>query len=177
MTRLAIAGEEGFEISLADAPKLDGAPNYTLETLQSLRAELGADSIMFCLMGADSFFGLRKWHRAAEIPFTAPLVVASRPGEPLDELQAALPEGLALANAQGTVRIAVGVEIREFELVNPAGECAPFYVLPDLNVEISASEIRREMRLGENSSESGSAESKLLPPEVAKYIRAHGLYR
>ena len=34
-------------------------------------------------MGADSFFGLRHWHRAAEIPFVAPLIVASRPGQPL----------------------------------------------------------------------------------------------
>jgi len=177
MTRLAIAGEEGFEISLADAPRLDGAPNYTLETLRSLRAELGADSKLFCLMGADSFFGLRNWHRAAEIPFAAPLVVASRPGEPLDELQAALPEGLALASARGSARSEAGVEIREFEIVNPAGDCAPFYVLPDLHVEISASAIRKEMKLGERASESSSAESKLLPHEVAKYIRAHGLYR
>ena len=33
-------------------------------------------------MGADAFFGLRRWHRAAEIPFVAPLIVASRPGQP-----------------------------------------------------------------------------------------------
>ena len=33
MTRLAIAGEPGFAVSLADAPKPSGAPNYTLETL------------------------------------------------------------------------------------------------------------------------------------------------
>ena len=36
MTELAIAGEPGFAISLADAPKPSGAPNYTLETLQKL---------------------------------------------------------------------------------------------------------------------------------------------
>ncbi len=33
MTRLAIAAEPGFAISLADAPKPSGEPNYTLETL------------------------------------------------------------------------------------------------------------------------------------------------
>ena len=49
-------------------------------------------------MGADSFFGLRRWHRAAEIPFVAPLIVASRP-DPSSrtrssaELKAALPDG------------------------------------------------------------------------------------
>ncbi len=86
MTRLAIAGEQGFAVSLADAPKPDGDPNYTLETLLDLRSELGEESALFCLMGADSFFGLRHWHRAAEIPFVAPLIVASRPGEPLKRI-------------------------------------------------------------------------------------------
>jgi nicotinate-nucleotide adenylyltransferase len=80
MTRLAIAGERGFEISLADAPRPNGAPNYTIETLLALRATLPADGVLFCLMGADAFMGLRGWHRAAEIPFVAPLVVASEPG-------------------------------------------------------------------------------------------------
>lgn len=69
MTRLAIEGEPGFAISLADAPKPTGEPNYTLETLQALRAGIGADSALYCLMGADSFFGVQRWHRAAEIPF------------------------------------------------------------------------------------------------------------
>jgi len=43
MTRLAIKGEPGFAVSLADAPKTAGnrdlMPNYTLETLDALRAE------------------------------------------------------------------------------------------------------------------------------------------
>src|SRR5271166_4689651 len=33
MTRLAIHAEPGFAVSLADAPRPSGAPNYTLETL------------------------------------------------------------------------------------------------------------------------------------------------
>ena len=101
MTRLAIAGEPGFQLSLADAPKpaqnpIDArtsaagttpnyTPNYTIDTLERLRTTLAPDSALFCLMGADSFFGLPRWHRAAELPFVAPLIVASRPGQPLQE--------------------------------------------------------------------------------------------
>ena len=55
MTELAIAGEPGFEISLADAPASAGRPNYTLETLRTLSAGLPAHGCLFCLMGADSF--------------------------------------------------------------------------------------------------------------------------
>lgn len=40
MTCLAIGDEPGLAVSLADAPKPSGTPNFTLETLQSLRAEL-----------------------------------------------------------------------------------------------------------------------------------------
>src|SRR5271165_878843 len=99
MTRLAVDGVPGFEVSLVDAPKPSGAPNYTLETLLDLRAELPIGGMLFCLMGADSFFGLKGWHRSAEIPFAAPLIVASRPGQPLDDLRAALPLGLTLEAA------------------------------------------------------------------------------
>src|SRR5579862_2473647 len=79
MTGLAIAGERGFEVSLIDAPRADGQPNYTLETLSTLRAGLPQGGCLFCLMGADSFTSLRHWHGGAEIPFTASLIVASRP--------------------------------------------------------------------------------------------------
>ncbi|HVU48152.1 MAG TPA: nicotinate (nicotinamide) nucleotide adenylyltransferase, partial [Terracidiphilus sp.] len=96
MTRLAIAEEYGMEISLADAPKANASPNYTLETLKKLHTELGEDCLLFFLMGADSFLGLKKWYRAAEIPFAAPLIVASRPGQKMGDMKAALPTGLTL---------------------------------------------------------------------------------
>src|ERR1700722_18781834 len=43
MTRLAIAGEAGFAVSPIEAPKPSAFPNYTLETLLRLRAELPPD--------------------------------------------------------------------------------------------------------------------------------------
>lgn len=178
MTELAIAGEEGFSISLADAPKPDGDPNFTLETLLDLRSDLGEESALFCLMGADSFFGLRKWHRAAEIPFVAPLIVASRPGEPLSELQAALPEDLKFVNAVGSQRIETGVEVRAFQLVSARAEKAPFYVLPGLHVEISATEIRRRVSEGTGpTAEGNETNGELVPAAVEAYIRVHRLYR
>jgi len=106
MTRLAIADEPGFALSLADAPQPSGAPNYTLETLIALRAQLPSESDLFCLMGADSFAGFNRWHRAAEIPFVATLIVASRPGQLLCNLNSALPNGLTMEPVAGPDRIA-----------------------------------------------------------------------
>ncbi len=177
MTRLAIAGDLGFAISLADAPRPNGAPNYTAETLESLRTELGSAAVLFCLMGADAFLELRRWHRAAEIPFIAPLIVASRPGElPADHLaalQAALPEGLALAKTHAGERIEAGVALREFQLIDPAGRRAPFYLLPRLDVEISASAIRSR---NHGPHAHWAPESAMLPDAVAEYVRTHSLY-
>jgi nicotinate-nucleotide adenylyltransferase len=175
MTELAIAGEPGFEISLADAPTA-GRPNYTLDTLRQLRAGLSARGCLFCLMGADSFASLRRWHGAAEIPFAAALVIASRPGQNLD-LAGCLPEGLTLkpaATAAPTPRSPAkpATALCSFLIRNPAGEIAALYVLPDLDVEISASEIRSQLRSSEQAAASPS-----LPAPVADYIRAHRLYR
>jgi nicotinate-nucleotide adenylyltransferase len=188
MVRLAVEGIPGFELSLVDAPKPSAAPNYTLETLLHLRTEIPADGVLFCLMGADSFLGLKRWHRSAEIPFVAPLIVASRPGQPLDDLRAALPEGLTL-EAAGTYPKpqTTGIdEVQVIQLRNAGGEAAPFYLLPGLHIEISASQIRDLIRDGLRDGDSEEAaqldgsrlfRQKLLPGPVLDYIRSHGLYR
>jgi nicotinate-nucleotide adenylyltransferase len=175
MTDLAIRGEPDFEISLADAPSTGGQPNYTLETLHELRAGLPAHGCLFCLMGADSFASLRLWHGAAEIPFAASLVVASRPGQKLEDLACCLPQGLSLdSQAPNQGEDASGtVELRTYFIRNPKGDTAPFYLLPDLDVEISASDIRSQFR----SASQTPAASHSVPAAVADYIRTHGLYK
>jgi nicotinate-nucleotide adenylyltransferase len=174
LTQLAIAGDPNFAVSLADAPKSSGAPNYTWETLQNLREDLPHGSALFCLMGADSFFSLRRWHRAAEIPFVAPLIVASRPGQVLDGLKAALPEGLTMDSGSAEEKTVSGVEMRRCTLRNPAGQTTPFYLLPGLNVEISASDIRAGISAGIDGQ--GGCKD-LLPDAVFAAIRSRGLYR
>jgi nicotinate-nucleotide adenylyltransferase len=222
MTRLAIAAEPGFALSLADAPKSSGVPNYTLETLLALRAQSPPPSVLFCLMGADSFAAFRRWHRAAEIPFVAPLIVASRPSESLwsqwlqQDLQSALPAGLTFVTEGGgdteggggfNPRITPAesaralapegssehfndipalsdttIALRRYILRNPAGQQAPFYLLPGLHIDISASQIRDQIRNQIRNQAQPSAalqmpENALLPPPVLEYIRAHNLYR
>jgi len=177
MTRLATAGEPGMAVSLIDAPGAgpgaNPSPNYTFDTLMRLRAALPVGGTLFCLMGADSFVGLRGWRRGAEIPFAAKLIVASRPGQRLDDLAAALPPGLTIeAHAPGESAPA-GLALERYRLRNAAGDCAPLCLLPGLHVEISASEIREQVRAG-----SAPAQAReLLAPAVAEYIGSHGLYR
>jgi nicotinate-nucleotide adenylyltransferase len=179
MTGLAVAGEAGLSVSQLDAPRPLAAPNYTFDSLVRLRAEIPADGSLFCLLGADSFLSLRQWHRAAEIPFLAALVVASRPGLPLDDMHAALPRGLTLSAS--TIRHGLAcksIDLRSYVVNGPDRETAPLYVLPGLQVEISASEIREAVRGAIGAADlSSGAELPQLSPAVLEYIRRHRLYR
>lgn len=173
MTHLCIEGEPGFTVSLEDAPAAEQqrTPNYTIDTLQRLRTQLPASATLFCLMGADSFLGLRHWHRGAEIPFVAPLIVASRPGESLEDLASGLPPGLTLAPVTPAPEGIDAVIVRVYQVRNPHGDTTPLYLLPNLQEDISASRIREALE------DDPSAVHRFLPPSVAAYIRQHGLYR
>lgn len=173
MTELAIKGLPQFAISYADAPAPNGIPNYTADTLLRLRLQFPS-ATLFNLMGADSLLGLRRWHRGAEIPFIAPLIVASRPGQRLQNLAAILPEGLTIAEDTSRADDATEVPLRVFTLRNPKGDSTAFYLLPELEIEISASDIRDHAN---GALDHHSADNELLPDAVRDYIAAHGLYR
>jgi nicotinate-nucleotide adenylyltransferase len=171
MTELAIAGERGFEISAIDAPDASGRPNYTLHTLRKLRAHL-PHAELFCLIGADSFLSLRRWYGAAEIPFTADLVIASRPRKPFHHLAAVLPLGLTAHPCKDIASADTRIELEAYQLHNAAGQSAGLFILPRLDIEISATAIREQIRGG-----APAASPSVLPTAVAQYIREHGLYR
>jgi nicotinate-nucleotide adenylyltransferase len=203
MTECAIAAEPGFHVSLIDAPNSSGQPNYTLDTLRRLSRQLPTEGSLFCLMGADSFLSLRHWRGGAEVPFAASLIVASRPGQRLDDLTARLPPGLTLQPAQepsgvgsprrpmppresgpGTISAdpprlmsnlpSSDIELRSYLIRNPGGGTALFHLLPGLDIEISASEIRRQIRC---CFADPAATQNLLPAPVADYIQKRNLYR
>ncbi len=177
MTELAIAGETGLAVSTIDAPDPSGRPNYTLETLRRLRSDLPRDAALFCLMGADSFLILRQWHGAAEVPFAATLIVASRPGQSLADLASALPSGVTLQPGVVETEPPLAMKRNSFVLRNAAGQRADFHLLPGLDVESSASEIRRQICDQARGEAGNAAEGDLLPPAVARYIRDQGLYQ
>jgi nicotinate-nucleotide adenylyltransferase len=173
MTELAVKGLPQFAVSLADAPDPGGTPNYTFDTLLRLRQQFPA-ATLFTLMGADSLLGLRNWYRGEEIPFLAPLIVASRPGQSLEDLTAVLPEGLAITEvAPGSEKTGY-VPMREFTVRGAAGASAPFYLLPELEIEISSSDIRSQVSAALDRLCGGH---ELLQDAVCDYIASHGLYR
>jgi nicotinate-nucleotide adenylyltransferase len=173
MTELAIRDLPNFAISFADVPDPSGEPNYTIDTLHRLQAQF-ASAQLFTLVGADSFLTLRRWYRGGEIPFVAPLIVASRPGQRLEDLAGILPDGLTIHEEETEQGLNKESLLKVFTLKNPAGVTTPFYLLPGLEIEISASEIRENVSAALDRLCAGH---DLLPDAVCDYIATHGLYR
>jgi nicotinate-nucleotide adenylyltransferase len=164
MVQLAVTSEPRLAASDVDAPLPGGQPNYTFDTLQRLRHQLQPSDKLFCLLGADSFLTLNRWHQCGELLFLCDFIVAGRPGFSLQQINSALPEGVENTGEHrepGYTR---------FSLSGPAGESSSVFLLPDLDKDISATEIRAAQA-------EGAEQQTLLAPAVAEYIRAHGLYR
>jgi nicotinate-nucleotide adenylyltransferase len=164
MVRLAVAGEPGLVASSIDEPRANGQPNYTFDTLHRLRSQLQPTDTLFCLLGADSFLTVKSWHRCAELLVFCNFIVAGRPGFSLKEVHAALPPGVENTGERreaGYTRLT---------LSGPSGQSSELFLLPDLDQNISATEIRADLA-------EGSTPQTLLPSTVAEYIRTHGLYR
>jgi nicotinate-nucleotide adenylyltransferase len=84
MTRLAVAGEAGFEVDDCEVTR-DG-PTYTADTLRDLRGRCGQDGELFLLLGEDALADLPFWHDPEGIAEQATIVVAPRGGAVLPEL-------------------------------------------------------------------------------------------
>lgn len=162
MVQLAIASEPKFTLSLLDAPKPgQTTPNYTFETLQQLRETHPDDTELFLLLGADSLRTFHHWHRAAEIPFLAQLIVASRPKESLSSLQTLMPPSISIEPSSNRPNT--------YHLANPSGAQSQLTLLPNLHYEISATALRKTMK--------SSTSPQQIPPTVLEYIHQHRLYR
>jgi nicotinate-nucleotide adenylyltransferase len=164
MVRLAVAGEPGMVASSVDAPLPGGQPNYTYATLQRVQSHLQPSDQLFFLLGADSFLTLKRWHQCAELLLFCDFIVAGRPGFSLRQFNDALPDGVANT---GEYRER---EFTRFTLAGSSGRQSTLFLLPDLDQDISATEIRAALA-------GGSAQQTVLAPAVAEYIRTHALYR
>ena len=179
MTQVAIAAQPGFELSMIDAPLKNedpknverthassSAPNFTVDTLTRLRNSLAREAQLFLLLGADSFRTFHYWHRAAEIPFLASLIIASRPGEYIDNLAACLPPDIAIRPLPD--------QPNRYTLTNPAGDQSQLLLLPNLNYDISATQLRNQIQRPPVTRQTN--EPPMLDPAVLAYIHQHHLY-
>lgn len=153
MLELALAGQSALRVDRRELER--SGPSYMVDTLTSLRAELGASPLCL-LLGSDAFLGLPQWHRWQELLPLAHLVVLQRPGWRLDSVPTPLAEMLAAH------RLTAAAELR----LRPAGGILLQPVTP---LDISATAIRALIAAGRSP-------RYLLPDAVWDYIHRRGLY-
>lgn len=125
--------------------------SYSVDTLASLRAEVGDECPILFTLGVDAFLAFQTWHRREAILQLTHLVVVHRPGY-------SLPPAGWYTNRLG----ANPDDLRS----TPAGR---IYSLAVTALDISSTRLRATLQQGKNP-------RYLLPDSVLDYIQSHQLY-
>lgn len=155
LLELALANAEpGFALDRREFER-DG-PSYMVDTLASIRAEIG-DRPLCLIVGLDAFAGFPRWHRWRELFDLAHIAVMRRPDAPAPDW------GGDLA---GTVEGRREEDMGKL-LLSPAGRIV---FLDVTQLAISATGIRRLIA-------EGKSPRYLLPDPVLAMIQSEKLYR
>lgn len=153
MVECAVAGLPPLVVDARELRR--DKPSWTIDTLESLRAEMAAETQVFLLLGWDAFCGLPTWHRWEELLQHCHILVLQRPdadSEPPD----------ALRNLLAARSVSDPLALK-----GPSGQIAFVWQTP---LAVSATQIRQLLA-------SGKSVRFLVPDAVLAYIDAHGLYR
>ena len=92
MVQLAVARHKAFELSTIEADR--PGPTYAVDTMDTLRRQLGGRSALFFLLGNDALMDIAKWKEPQRLIQICQLVAFARPGCRLlrmEALEAAVP--------------------------------------------------------------------------------------
>ena len=157
MTRLAVQGNPRLAV---DGRELNReGTSYTVDTLQELRAEFGAQRPLCLVLGADAFLRLPAWNRWQQLFALAHIIVATRPGY---ELQAAVNQAAELSAQCRTRMSAAASDLAQTSCGRIVSVTIPL-------LEISATDIRTRIA-------AAASTRYLLPDAVLDYIVAQHLY-
>ena len=155
MVSLATQGHRGFEVS--DIELTRPGPSFTVDTLAALARP---DQTLFLIVGSETFLDLLSWRDPRRVARLARLVIVPRVGSPFDTESEAAQKVLREIAVDGGFATVDGGRVPERGVIVSGAASMP----------ISASELRRRVREGRSL-------AFRLPPAVADYIRARGLYR
>ncbi|MDP2242646.1 nicotinate-nucleotide adenylyltransferase [Pseudomonas sp.] len=155
LTMVALAVADLAPLCVDDRELKRDKPSYSIDTLESLRAELAGDDQLFLILGWDAFCGLPSWHRWDELLQHCHILVLQRP-----DADSEAPETLRNLLAARSISDPLTLE-------GPGGQISFIWQTP---LAVSATQIRTLLA-------SGKSVRFLVPDAVLTYIHAHGLYR
>jgi nicotinate-nucleotide adenylyltransferase len=139
---------------------------YTVETLTRLQDEMGHDSRLFFVMGADSWTEITTWREWERLLLAmTDHIVVTRPGYELSTSHVTEQVGERVVDLRGVEKQSVAREI-------DANEGTKIFVTDAVNMDVSSTEIRRAISQGRNDEA-----LEMVPVPVAEFIRKYRLYR
>jgi nicotinate-nucleotide adenylyltransferase len=162
MLALATRADERLYVSTfeLDAP----GRQFTVDTLAHFRSQFGESADLFFVMGADSWAEITSWREWRRLLALANLIVVTRPGYEISTTHVDAETAQSVVDLRG--------QNGSPDLDANAADARKIFVTDTVMLDVSASQIRRAA--GEHGSE---RLDKLVPPEVAEYIRKYRLYR
>lgn len=155
MVRVAIANNPLFTLDTREFKR--SGPSYMVDTLRSLRDELGNERPLTLLLGADAFLGIPTWHHWRELFALTHIVVAHRPG-------------FVLEAQHPSISVELRAEWQQRYLDKLPESAAGNILLREITaLDISASRIRETLKHDRSP-------RYLLPEAVCDYIQTHHLY-
>jgi nicotinate-nucleotide adenylyltransferase len=136
-----------------------GGTSYSIRTLERLR-DLYPGTRIFFLLGVDAFLEIETWREWKRVLETCFFIVMNRPGCRLDAAARVL--GPEFEDKITDVRASARIAETWFSRYR-------IFLLPIRAADISSTDIRNRIR-------EGASIKGLVPPGVAEYIRAKGLY-
>lgn len=147
LAMIALAIADNENFQLKDYELRKPQPSYTLETVRHFQADYGDKALLYWLVGADSLDELSHWYGIVELIDECNLCVMFRAG-------CKSPDFAKFKNVWGAARV----------------EKLQRNVIRTPLIDISSTEIRNRLA-------SGRDVTGMLAPQVADYIRKHGLYQ
>ena len=146
LAMIALATQDNKRFRVSDCELRRNPPSYTIDTVRQFRDEVGPETTIYWLLGADSVAELAHWHRVDDLLDACHVAVMYRGGYERPSFDCYLPRW-------GDKRI----------------EKLQKDVIETPSIDISSTEIRRRLAQGDDVSD-------MLHPQVATYIAEHNLY-
>ena len=151
MVKLAIQGSDKFVLDDREYQR-EGA-SYTVDTLQTIRDEIGADKPLCMILGMDAFAFFTQWHEWEKILELCHIVISSRPNYDDSKIESWMKERVV----KDTTSLSK----------TPAGK---LYFSKVIQLDISATFIREQIK-------AGSSPRYLTPADVVEYMQKNSLYQ
>ncbi len=161
MLRLATRDAEGIEVDEREIHR--SGTSYSIDTFRSIRDELGTEVPLVMIVGFDAFTLLETWREWRALTELVHIAVVERPGSDVTG------EGFETGSLPPELASCFKERFVDRPLCLHSKPGGMMCCLRLTQLDISSTRIRRMFSDGESP-------EYLMPTEVIRYVREHGLY-